>query len=58
MDRLISQLAPARQMPHEEDASNDAAGWGSMGGYGNLARDGAVSGMAVPAVPDVSASFL
>jgi len=44
MDTLVAKLAPAhRTQPTEE-----------VEGYGNLDARGAISGMQVPAVPDVS----
>lgn len=56
MDALVANIAhpPAARQPRDED-ERSAAEWGSMGGFGNLDASGAVSGMTVPAVPDVSA---
>lgn len=58
MDAVLTQLQPApahRRGADEDELSNeDAAAWGSMGGFGNLGRTGGVQGMSVPRVPDVS----
>lgn len=43
MDTLVAKLAPAHRAPPTEEVE----------GYGNLDARGAVSGMQVPAVPDV-----
>lgn len=57
MDALVANIAhPPRRFGEEEEHS--ASTWGSMGGFGNLDARGAVSGMAVPAVPDVSLAVI
>ena len=59
MDTLVAQLSPAHRLSREADGVNgDAAGWGSMGGFGNLARNGSVKGMSIPRVPDVSGTMV
>ncbi|KAL1411137.1 Proteasome subunit beta type-5 [Vanrija albida] len=53
MDSLVAQLSPpALARPDAEAPHADAAAWGSMAGFGNLDRSGAVESMAVPGVPD------
>lgn len=56
MDSLVANLSPQSLRTHDAEASShaDAAAWGSMAGFGNLDRSGAVESMAVPGVPDVS----
>jgi hypothetical protein len=47
MDALVAKLAPAPA--HRAPVTED-----EVEGYGNLDARGAISGMQVPAVPDVS----
>lgn len=54
MDTLVASLQPARQEHDEEGSSRNPSEWGSMAGFGNLDRTGAVDSMLVPGVPDVS----
>lgn len=50
MDTLVAQLtAPPRSRDNDEEG---------IEGYGNLDRFGAVDGMTVPGVPDVSCAGL
>lgn len=50
MDTLVAQLAPSRR---GDEGSSSTAEWANNG-YGNLDASGAVAGMDVPGVPDVS----
>jgi 20S proteasome subunit beta 5 len=58
MNSVLAQLQPPKHhFGDDEDRrelERDAAEWGSMGGFGNLGRSGAVEGMSVPRVLDVS----
>jgi 20S proteasome subunit beta 5 len=58
MNAVLSQLQPQshydRDENEHESTSRDAAAWGSMGGFGNLAAGGGIGGMMVPRVSDVS----
>jgi hypothetical protein len=61
MDALVANIAhppSAHRAPHADGDEHSPATWGSMGGFGNLDASGAVSGMTVPAVPDVSWAWL
>ena len=57
MDTLAAQIASPSHLHEREDEYADAAGWGSMGGFGNLSRGGGIEGMALPRVADVSSAF-
>jgi hypothetical protein len=55
MDTLVAQIAPpSRNHDHDELNDHDSSSWGSMAGFGNLARNGGIKGMDIPRVPDVS----
>jgi hypothetical protein len=61
MKSVLAQLQPPKHHFGADDEERrelerDAAEWGSMGGFGNLGRSGAVEGMSVPRVLDVSGS--
>ncbi|GFZ47094.1 proteasome endopeptidase complex [Saitozyma sp. JCM 24511] len=60
MNSILAQLQPPKHHFGADDEERrelerDAAEWGSMGGFGNLGRSGAVEGMSVPRVLDPSA---
>lgn len=55
MDALVANIAhPPTSRRNADGDEHSPETWGSMGGFGNLDASGAVSGMTVPAVPDVS----
>ncbi|KAK4687699.1 20S proteasome subunit beta 5, partial [Tremellales sp. Uapishka_1] len=54
MDAVLTQLQPPSRHDTNEYAKDPSA-WGSMGGYGNLSRGGAINSMQIPRVSDPTA---